>query len=153
MHIKTHVCKLNLIADDLFVLRLRNKNSSRLLFLFYLDARNGRDRTESHFFFFFFFFFFFAALTDLTLASKRPMNSMGPTGAQKSAPGPIFQDRHSGNIVINVRMLVEVGAPFRRLTAMIDPVCNVCSRLPHDFLLGIVTLVLGVSARFVCFDR
>ena len=52
--------------------------------------------------FFFFFFFFFAALTDLTLASKRPMNSMGPTGAQKSAPGPIFQDRHSGNIVINV---------------------------------------------------
>ena len=51
---------------------------------------------------FFFFFFFFAALTDLTLASKRPMNSMGPTGAQKSAPGPIFQDRHSGNIVINV---------------------------------------------------
>ena len=50
----------------------------------------------------FFFFFFFAALTDLTLASKRPMNSMGPTGAQKSAPGPIFQDRHSGNIVINV---------------------------------------------------
>ena len=50
----------------------------------------------------YFFFFFFAALTDLTLASKRPMNSMGPTGAQKSAPGPIFQDRHSGNIVINV---------------------------------------------------
>ena len=49
-----------------------------------------------------FFFFFFAALTDLTLASKRPMNSMGPTGAQKSAPGPIFQDRHSGNILINV---------------------------------------------------
>ena len=49
-----------------------------------------------------FFFFFFAALTDLTLASKRPMNSMDPTGAQKSAPGPIFQDRHSGNIVINV---------------------------------------------------
>ena len=52
--------------------------------------------------FFFFFFFFFAALTDLTLTSKRPMNSMGPTGAQKSAPGPIFQDRHSGNIVNNV---------------------------------------------------
>ena len=51
---------------------------------------------------FFFFVFFFAALTDLTLASKRPMNSMGPTGAQKSAPGPIFQDRHSGNIVTNV---------------------------------------------------
>ena len=47
-------------------------------------------------------FFFFAALTDLTLTSKRPMNSMGPTGAQKSAPGPIFQDRHSGNIEINV---------------------------------------------------
>ena len=53
-------------------------------------------------FFFFFFFFFLAALTDLTLTSKRPMNSMGPTGAQKSAPGPIFQDRHSGNIVNNV---------------------------------------------------
>ena len=51
---------------------------------------------------FFFFFFFFAALTGLTLTSKRPMNSMGPTGAQKSAPGPIFQDRHSGNIVNNV---------------------------------------------------
>ena len=50
----------------------------------------------------FFFFFFFAALTGLTLTSKRPMNSMGPTGAQKSAPGPIFQDRHSGNIVNNV---------------------------------------------------
>ena len=50
----------------------------------------------------FFFFFFFAALTDLTLTSKRPMNSMGPTGAQTSAPGPIFQDRHSGNIVNNV---------------------------------------------------
>ena len=29
------------------------------------------------------------------------MNSMAPTGAQKCAPGPIFQDRHSGNIVGN----------------------------------------------------
>ena len=67
-----------------------------------LSCIDKRICARNSFFFFFFFFFFFAALTDLTLASKRPMNSMGPTGAQKSAPGPIFQDRHSGNIVINV---------------------------------------------------
>ena len=66
------------------------------------DRLFHKSRSCSEKTYFFFFFFFFAALTDLTLASKRPMNSMGPTGAQKSAPGPIFQDRHSGNIVINV---------------------------------------------------
>ena len=77
------------------------------------------------------------------------MNSMGPTEAQKSAPGPIFQDRHSGNIVNNVS---RGGAPFQRLTA-IDPVCSVCSSVPREFPLEIVSLVLGVSARFDRFDR
>ena len=74
------------------------------------------------------------------------MNSMGPTGAQKCAPGPIFQDRHSGNIVgNNVR---RGGAPFRRLTAT-DPVCSVCLLLPPDFILAIICLVLGVQCRLV----
>ena len=78
------------------------------------------------------------------------MDSMGPTGAQKFASGPMFQDRHSGNIINNV---VEVGAPFRRLTAIAipSPVCSVCSRLSRNFLLEIVSLVLGVFFFFFFF--
>ena len=43
-------------------------------------------------------FFFRATLTDLTLASKRPMKTMGPTEAQLFAPSPIFQDEQAGTI-------------------------------------------------------
>ena len=45
-----------------------------------------------------FFFFFGATLTDLTLASKRPMRTMGPTEAQPFAPSPIFQNEQAGTI-------------------------------------------------------
>ena len=68
-------------------------------------------------FFCFFFVFFGATLTDLTLASKRPMRSMGPTGAQLFCIESTIPGRTCWYHCW--AMAVELGAPLLRETAVI----------------------------------
>ena len=63
------------------------------------------------------FFFFGATLTDLTLASKRPMRSMGPTGAQLFCIESTIPGRTCWYHCW--AMAVELGAPLLRETAVI----------------------------------
>ena len=61
--------------------------------------------------------FFGATLTDLTLASKRPMRSMGPTGAQLFCIESTIPGRTCWYHCW--AMAVELGAPLLRETAVI----------------------------------